>query len=314
MKNIVIPFLVFVLINLISCTRTQIDSPQFEALMTSTNTALVQKNNIGTATRQAGTSVDLETPAPTLDGITMTPAMLTIDPTYLIFPTQTSTPTIDPDLFLIHIIAPGPMSKVVSPVDFIIHIAPEYTGSTRIELVGEDGTSLFVKVFKTYSNLGYFTRIEQKIDFEIRGAAEIARLQVSTYDSVGLMQAFNSVRILLQAVGDNQFTHVDEVRDRVLLRSPSVGDSVKGGFLNVQGDYRPVDSLPVIFDLIGLDGTLLGSRIIQLSPSDGNYQQFNTTIPYEIQKRSQAKLVIRQSDDRIDGLAYLFSRSITLDP
>jgi hypothetical protein len=47
---------------------------------------------------------------------------------------------------------------------------------------------------------------------------------------------------------------------------------------------------------------------------DGKYQQFTTVIPYQLAKKTPARLIIRQSDDRIDGLAYLFSIKLQISP
>lgn len=245
---------------------------------------------------------------------TPTSVAQTIDPTYLNFATNTPTPTLDPEKFLLRIINPGPMSKVVSPIDFTVHVAPDFTGTTRIELIGENGTELYRKVFKTYSNIGYYTRINEKIDFEIKGAAEIARLQISTIDANGRVQALNSVRLLLQSIGENEFSPSRDIQDRLLLRYPDQGVTIGGGNLPVVGEFKPADALPIILELIDKNGDVLGSRLLQLDPPDGKYQQFTTSIPFQVNKETEARLVFRQSDDRIDGLSYLFSQELILTP
>jgi hypothetical protein len=243
-----------------------------------------------------------------------TPIPPTINPTYLNFPTVTPSPTLDPSKILLRIVAPGPMSKVVSPIEFLVHIAPDYAGTTRIELIGEDGAELYRKVFKTFSNIGYYTRVEEKISFEIKGTAEVARLQISTIDEKGRMKAFNSVRLLLQAVGDNEFTPPYAVQDRVHLQFPKRADEIQGGTLPVMGEFMPANDKPIVLELIDFDGNVIGSRILQLAPADGKYQQFTTIIPYQLAQKTQARLVIRQSDDRIEGLVYLFSIKLLLNP
>jgi hypothetical protein len=244
-----------------------------------------------------------------------TPIPPTINPTYLNFPSVTPSATLDPSKILLRIVAPGPMSKVVSPVEFIIHIAPDYTGSTSIELIGEDGTVLYGRYyFKTYSNIGYYTRVDEKINFEINGAAEVARLQVSTFDEKKHLKAFNSVRVLLQSVGENEFTPPYAVQDRIHLQYPKKVDEIAGGTLPVMGEFQPANDKPIILELIDMDGNVIGSRILQLGPADGKYQQFATIIPYQLAKKTQARLIIRQSDDRIDGLAYLFSIKFSVSP
>jgi hypothetical protein len=206
------------------------------------------------------------------------------------------------------------MSKVVSPLEAIFHLAPHYTGTTRIELIGENGSILYRKIFKTYSNVGYFTRVDEKIDFEIPGVAELSRLQITTFDSVGRIQAVNSVRLLLQSVGDNQFTPAADENERLLLRSPREDDEIKGGAVEVIGEFNPINNLPLILELIDVNGITIGSRLVQLGEPGGKYQSFSTTVPYRVSAKTAVRLVIRQSDDRIDGLAYLFSIPLVLYP
>jgi hypothetical protein len=307
----IIPCLLLIL--LLSCTRAQkantsargrIDSPT----VAGSSIAPPQK------TIDVGATPSMTSQVNERGSKVGTPVAMTIDPTYFNFATNTPTPTLDPDLFLLRILSPGPMSKVVSPIDLIVHVAPYYTGATHIELIGEDGVELYRKIFKTYSNIGYFTRIDEKIEFEIRGAAEVARLQISTFDSNGRMQALNSVRLLLQAVGENEFAPPFDTKDRLILRFPKEGDEIKGGSLQVTGEFQPANNLPVILELIDLDGKVIGSRLLQLNPAEEKYQQFTTSIPYKVTKKTAVRLVIRQSDDRIDGLAYLFSERVTIVP
>jgi hypothetical protein len=246
---------------------------------------------------------------------TPSPIPATINPTLLVFSTPTLTPTLDPTNILLRIAAPGPMSKVVSPINFVVYILPDFTGTTRIQLLGEDGRELFSKVFRTFSNIGYTTRVDENIGFEIHGAAEIGRLQISTADEFGRMQAFNSVRLLLLSVGKNEISQAYAPLERVLLRKPKRGDTVSGGVLTVDGEIQPVNNEPIIVELYDNTGNIMGSRILALEPADGGYQFFSTTIPYETSsKQVPARLMIRQSDDRIPGLAYLYSLKILIDP
>ncbi|PWH16609.1 MAG: hypothetical protein DDG60_03765 [Anaerolineae bacterium] len=229
-------------------------------------------------------------------------------------PTITLTPTLDVTTRIpLRIVSPGPLSKVVSPIPFIVHITPDYTGLTRIELIGEDGRELYRKVFKTYSNIGYFTRVDEKITFQIPGAAEIARLQISTYDPKGNILAFNSVRLLLLSTGENQFTPPYPAQDRIGLRLKREAE-IAGGTLNLEGEINPINDTPLIIELFDPDGRIVGSRLVQLAPADGKFQPFRTDIPYQVLERTPIRLVLRQSDDRISGLAYLYSLPIFLSP
>ena len=173
---------------------------------------------------------------------------------------------------------------------------------------------MYARVFKTYSNIGYYTRVDEKIEYEIKGAAEVGRIQISTLDNKGRVQAFNSVRVLLQAVGENEFTPPYAVEDRVVLSQPDRNEQISGGNLVITGVIQPADDLPVVLELIDDDGNVIGSRLLQLGPADGTYQQFSANIPYDVNKLVPVQLVIRQADDRIDGLSYLYSLPLIIGP
>jgi hypothetical protein len=246
-------------------------------------------------------------PTPT---ITITP---TITRTPTLTPTITSTATLNPKAIQLRIAAPGPMSKVISPIEFVAHISPDFVGTTRIELIGEDGRSLFAKSFRTFATEST-TKVTQRVDFEIPGTAEVARLQISTYDKNGQMKAFNSVRLLLIAVGENQLSPPYPAVERTLLRLPKWGSEAVGGLLTVQGEMQPINKQPVIVELFGADGSLLGSRLLTFGPDNGTYQPFNTIIPYQVEAKTDARLVIHQDDDRLIGLAYLYSVELQISP
>lgn len=302
---------------LLGCSRGQTGGMALPSPVASPSPGSLLPTQVGTQIPVSVTPLNPTTPTlqPILSNTpSATPVPPTINPTYLNFPSVTPSPTLDPSKILLRVVAPGPMSKVVSPVEFVVHVAPDYTGTTRIELIGEDGTELYRKVFKTYSNIGYYTRVDEKIKFEINGAAEVARLQISTFDEKGRMKAFNSVRVLLQTVGENEFTPPYAVQDRVRLLYPKKVDEIAGGTLPVMGEFQPANDKPIVLELIDFDGNIIGSRILQLGPADGKYQQFTTIIPYQLTKKTQARLIIRQSDDRIEGLAYLFSVKLPISP
>jgi len=258
------------------------------------------------------TGLPVETTATQPD--TPNPVVQTAKPTLRNLFTITPSPTLDPTNVLLRIAAPGPMSKVVSPIDFAVYIAPEYTGLTRIQLLGEDGRELYSKAFRTFPNVGSPTRIVEQISFEIRGAAELGRLQVSTVDTFGRLQAFNSVRLLLLSVGENELTPPYPVLERVLLRTPKAGDEISGGSLKVDGQIQPINDTPVVLELYDSNGVAIGSRILTLQHADATYQDFSTVIPYKINDKTVARLMVHQADDRIPGLAYLYSVNIQVDP
>lgn len=240
-------------------------------------------------------------------------------------PTDTPEPTISPppkatftattipghEPAAIEIQSPGPMSKVVSPITLRMNIFSGESEKVQIDLYGEDGR-LLSRTLKNVPRSGRGVDQQIKIPFEIRAAGEVARLTISTTDEAGRTQALNSVRVLLLSSGTNEINPAGNPSEPVGVFSPHLKDEASGGVLSVRGDVWPFNLNPVILELVGPDGKSLGLRILTVDHL--NPQLFETTIPYKISEPTLARLTIRQDDDRMDGLFYVYSQEVLLNP
>lgn len=244
------------------------------------------------------TGVPTQTPAPTL---TFTPA-----PTY----TPTSIPLHRSSA--IEIQAPGPMSRVVSPINLRMNIQAGASKRVQIDLYGEDGRLLSRTLKRNVptSNRGILQTA--KITFEISGAAEVGRVTVSTFDKEGRIQYLNSVRVLLLSSGVNEIMPAGNPSEPVGVVEPVVDKPVSGGVLTVRGDVWPFNLQPVVLELIDPEGKSIGLRILSVTTIQP--QLFETTIPYKVTEPTPARLTIRQDDDRMPGLFYVYSQEVLLNP
>lgn len=223
--------------------------------------------------------------------------------------TQTTIPGHDPAA--IQIFSPGPMSKVISPITLRMHIIAGASGKAQIDLYGEDGR-LLTRNVKSVPPSGKGVDQQIKVPFEIPGAAEVGRLTISTLDKQGRIQSLNSVRLLLLSSGNNEITPPGNPSEPVGVFSPLEEESVSGGVLKIRGDVWPFNLNPVLLELIGPDDKSLGLRIINVEHL--NPQMVDTTIPYRVTVPTLARLTIRQDDDRINGLFYVYSQEVLLNP
>ena len=259
-------------------------------------------SNSATSTALASfpTELPTETPEPTL---TYTPA-----PTY--------TPTAIPGhrLTAIEIQAPGPMSKVVSPISLRMNILAGDSNRVQIDLFGEDGRLLARTLKRNVPTSTDGILTTAKITFEIPAAAELGRLTISTFDKDGRITALNSVRLLLLSSGTNEINPTGNPSEPVGVVEPVPNgkEAVTGGVLTVRGDVWPFNIQPIIMELIDSDGKSIGLRILTVETI--NPQKFDTTIPFKISEPTTARLTIRQDDDRIPGLFYLYSQEVLLKP
>ena len=243
------------------------------------------------------TVLPTDTPAPTLSP--------TPRPTF----TQTTIPGHEPAAILIF--APGPMSKVVSPITLRMNIIAGESEKVQIDLYGEDGR-LLTRNLKRVPISGKGVQQQIKIPFEIRAAAEVGRITVSTLDKEGRIQSLNSVHVLLLSSGTNEINPPGNPSEPVGVNSPLLEESVSGGVLNVKGDVWPFNLNPVILELVSPDNKSIGLRILTIDNLDP--QLMETTIPYKVSEPTLARLTIRQDDDRINGLLYVYSQEVLLNP
>jgi hypothetical protein len=248
--------------------------------------------------------------------VALAPVLLPSDtavPTRTPRPKATFTPTTIPghDPAAIQIFSPGPMSKVISPITLRMHIIAGDSGKAQIDLYGEDGRLLTRNVKKVPpSGKGVDQQI--KVPFEIPGAAEVGRLTISTLDKQGRIQSLNSVRLLLLSSGDNEFTPPGNPSEPVGVFDPLEEEAVSGGVLKIRSDVWPFNLNPFLLELIGPDGKSIGLRIVNVQHLEP--QMVETTIPYRVTVPTLARLTIRQDDDRINGLFYVYSQEVLLNP
>ena len=244
---------------------------------------------------------------------TLTPT-LSPTPTETLTPVPTNTPTPSPEapLAQIRILLPGPMSKVTSPMLLRMQIISGASELVQVDLQGEDGRLLARKLERVKSwPGGYYLSLQ--IPFEVRTAAEVGRITISTKDEFGRVQSQLGMRVLLLSVGTDEITPEGQPAERVVFYTLPREDAVaSGGIVEVEGRFLPFNDEQVVLELLNQAGKTIGLRVLDFNGTDE--QLFATTIPYKISEVTPARLVLRQDDDRLDGVIYLYSQEILLTP
>jgi hypothetical protein len=195
-----------------------------------------------------------------------------------------------------------------------MYIAPRAAGLTFVELYGEDGRLMARNVLRSVNYDNQFDKVLVELPFETNAAAEVGRLQISTQDEYGMLQAVKSVHLMLLSVGDSIITNPEYLRESVALVEPPLLHSISGGEVIVQGKMQVFNDLPVVLELVDRQGQVVGSRMISVGPADGKYYAINTNLSYQVTQYTPIRLVIRQSDNRIPGPYYLYSQQLFLSP
>ena len=269
-------------------------------------TVVVLTGQAAMATNLAGTP----SPIPTE---TLTPSV-TPTPTETLTPAPTNTLTPSPSApsSQIRIQLPGQMSKVTSPISLRMQVVSGGSELVQVDLQGEDGRLLARKLERVPSwPGGYYVSL--KLPFEIRTAAEVGRITVSTKDDAGRVQSQVAMRVLLLSIGADEITPEGDPAERAVFYAPPRKEAVaQDGVVNIEGRFLPFNDNPVILELLNPEGRTLGLRVLDFNGT--GEQLFTTTVPYKVSEPTLARLVLKQDDERMDGLIYLYSQEILLNP
>ncbi len=196
-------------------------------------------------------------------------------------------------------------------------ISPGEDGYVYVDIVGEDGRMIRSEALDYRPQIGRRLLVSPKIDFNIPGAVETARLVVSIKDSFGRLIALNSSDLLLLAIGKAEIYPVESLYEPYLIRFPRPRQTLSGGIVTLVGLARPVNDNPLILELIDETGKVVGftSIIVPAPTGDLSHTPFEVGIPYQVEETTPVRLTIRQeSAERIPGTVMLSSMEIILEP
>ena len=263
-------------------------------------------------TPQVPTNTPNSTPAPATEISTQTATPTATETVSFAVKTATFTPTPEIPSAAIQILAPGPASKVVTPIHISAYLKPGAKGKIRLDLLGEDGRLLGRKLLVYAPDLQ--VHITTDMEFEIPGAAEAGRLVISTEDSQGRSLALASVDVLLMSVGDPDINPPGDLLEDIIIQEPAKSKFVQGGTVVVSGLARPQDNNPFLVEMIAPDGSHIGpTRLIGLTASQNRgYLPFSVEIPYSVGDPTWVRLVVYENSWIIPGTTHLSSIEILL--
>lgn len=272
----------------------------------------------------AATPTETETPAPSetptfgpSPTVTRTPTITRIPTrTRTITPTPTATFTPTPPAPLPNLVRPGLLSKVVSPIQMELVVMTGAEGRVTIALVGEDGRVISRQVQDYGGKAGRRYWVSPSLPFEIDGAAEMARLEVSIQDEFDRVEALTSTDLVLMQVGRNEINPAVITQEPYIIRQPEPDAAIDGGLLVLDGLARPVNDSPLIIELVNESGAAIVTKQIVVPPPEGplSHTPFHVEISYKVNQATPVRLVIRQEGSRIPGTVALSSELITLNP
>jgi hypothetical protein len=210
----------------------------------------------------------------------------------------------------------GPLSKVNSPINVYAYLKTGAKGRVRIELLGEDRRVLYREIrVINYAPAGAWAIVLADIDFEIAAIAEAGRLQLSVDDEYGRTVSLNSVPLILLSHGDSDITPPIEVLEQIIIQQPVEKSLIQANKVLVSGLARPNSEYPLQVQLIAPDGQIVGHRLADLNtPPGSNYGRFATEVDYQVDKTTNARILVTQGESGINDIIHLSSVEVMLSP
>ena len=211
---------------------------------------------------------------------------------------------------------PGDLSIVRSPILLLARLFVDSASRLRVELRGQDGRLLFRQLNALSENPTDRELVSFRLDFELPGSDEPARLYMRLEDPAGIPLAVNSVNLILSSEGETQL-RPGASQPSILIKQPERGESIEGGKLIVSGFTRlNQPERPLRVQLIARDGGVVGQRLAGISRASINDQYaFTAEVSYQVSAGpTMAYLVVFEKDPGTSQITHLSSLEVTLNP
>lgn len=216
----------------------------------------------------------------------------------------------------IQLLAPGNLSKVVTPIHLHTFIKPGHDGEVWVALFGEDGRLLLRDVFTLVAEGEYKVHLVEDLEFEISGVAETARLEISTYDEYDHLATLATKDLVLLSTGSSDVNLPRDLYECIIIQEPIASTLIQGGELVVSGVTRYAPRGKLYVELIDPKGSVVGSRQLAISEEKlgEGYQYFEGEIPYQINDPTWVRVTITARDDLMSGVVHVSSVVVLLSP
>jgi len=221
----------------------------------------------------------------------------------------------------IQIISPGRLSRVTSPFSIHAYLAPprserDVDSSYQVSLYGDDGSLLVRHYYIREADQTGNTHLLMDISFEITGAAESSRLEISSLDGFGRISALATMDLILLSDGETEIKSVLDLNENLIIQQPISSTLIQGDRLIVQGLTRFAPNDQILIELMNRDGGLVGSEVLLVSQENlgGGYRPFEGEIPYQVGSSSWIRVQVSSKDGNFSGIQHLSSVEVLVSP
>lgn len=214
----------------------------------------------------------------------------------------------------IQILTLGEDSRVMAPIYLAAVVQPGEDGLVRVALVDRQNDLLSRQVLRLNSPDQASVEFTTSLDFEFPGENIPAILTVSTQDHANRPVALRSVVLILLSSGEEMITSTSAADSWLTVSSPEPGAVIIEPPIRVVGTVTPINTNPVIIELITERGGAIISRQLAVKTA-GEPMDFEVSLNFSpVTIVRDMRLVIRQPSDFVGVDAILDSLPVRIIP
>ncbi len=260
--------------------------------------------------------VPSDTPVPTATIVPSSTPLPTNTATNLPDPTATSvppTPTPEADPEEILILAPGPGSRLTSPLTISGEADSTFEQHLVIRLVLADGTELALLPTIIQTPMGERGPFEAQVEFTVTGEQQAFIQVYSTSARDGGITHLSSVGVILADSGPVDIRPPFTTDEWIRIDAPTANAMLpQSGTIHVEGFGYASFEQTLIIELLDTDGNVIASvPIIVQAPDLGQPGPWSADLEYSAGYPGPGRIVVRDPSAAFNGDVHLASIEVT---
>lgn len=215
----------------------------------------------------------------------------------------------------IRILAPGPGSRLLSPLRVQGVADPTFEQNLVLRLVLPDGEVLAQANCQIQADAGQRGPFEAVIPFSVsvEQNALLQVLAVSPRD--GLVTHLSSTGVFLAVAGAVDIRPGQEEQEAIVILSPQPGEIIQGGQVTVHGYGRASFEGTLVVEVFDAGGNLLGSQpLIVAAPDMGLPGFFEAVVVINIAESGPGLVRVLDPLPIFDGRGHITSVHVVIEP
>jgi hypothetical protein len=213
------------------------------------------------------------------------------------------------------ILAPGPGSRVASPVHVKGFADPTFEQTLGVRIVDDAGVVLTQQPTVIEAELGTRGPFALDLGFEVAGERH-ALIQVFVQSGRdGGITHLASVGVILIESGPAEIAPNKPHPERIQISAPRPGDTLAGGVAHVEGFGWASFEGTLVVEVRDSRGEVVGLEpLIVKAPDLGFPGPFRAQVSYTVQAEGLGRVVVLDPLPAFDGLGHIASVEVNLSP